>query len=265
MNPRCPITGIPAFTSAATVDATTWPPSSFTAAAPVRFSTRPALRSASSVDTYGQDSAIQDDPVWGPGDAWEEARRLPPGTQRARAFAAALAEAREDPATPLDPRLQVAYEAFREDQRAYRSDAARILAEGMHAAANAPWSAVSLAGICRRLGAYERADEVLAGRYGMATDPAERLNLLQEWAIVAGAAGWLERERDLLGMALARGGEDAYQILGRQALAAGRRRQALALFRVLLEHHSGPERLTDAPAWALRGWGLALLPAAGDA
>lgn len=215
-------------------------------------------------DAAQSGAASRDDPLWGPGEAWISAQSLPPGTRRARAFAAALQEVAGDPAT-LAPRLQAAYEAFREDQAAYRSDAGRILAEGMHDAAQAAWSAFNLASIHRLLGDYERADEVLADRYRMATDRAERLDLLQGRAIVAGAAGWLERERDLLGMALARGGEDSYQILGRQALAAGRRRRALALFRVLLEHHFGPQRLADAPPWALRGWGLALLPTAGDA
>lgn len=214
--------------------------------------------------SHGQGSAIQDEPAGGPADAWEEAQSLPPGTRRARAFAAALAQVDEDRAS-LQPRLQAAYEAFREDEAAYRSDAARILAEGMHDAAQATWSAINLASICRLQGAYERADEVLAGHHARATDPTERLDLLLGRAILAGAAGWLERERDLLGMALARGGQDAYQILGRQALAAGRRRQALALFRVLLEHHFGPQRLAQAPPWALRGWGLALLPTPGDA
>lgn len=209
------------------------------------------------------DAARQDDPQWGPGDAWAEAQSLPPGTARARAFAAAMAEVAGDPAT-LQPRLQAAYDAFRQDERAYRADAALILAEAMHSADNRAWSAFSLSNICRRLGDYDRADRVLAARYEIATDPVERLNLLQGRAIVAGAAGWLGRERDLLGMALARGGEDAYQILGRQALAAGNTGLALTLFRVLLEHHSGPERLADAPPWALRGWGLALLPAPGD-
>jgi len=207
-------------------------------------------------DAARQDVSQQDVSQWGPGDAWKEARSP-------RAFAAALAEVADDPTT-LQPRLQAAYEAFREDQRAFRPAAARILAEGMHDAANATWSAFNLAAICRRLGDYDRADEVLLGRFLAATDPAERLDLLQGRAIVAGAAGRLGLERELLGRALARGGEDAYQILGRQALAAGHRDRALTLFRVLLEHHFEPDRLADAPPWALRGWGLALLPAPGD-
>lgn len=192
-------------------------------------------------------------------DAWHAARTLPPGLPRAEAIARALRDAAGDPAA-LQERLAAAFEAFLEDHDAYRAEAARTIAEAMFAADEASWSAFCLEGILRRGGEYELADEVLAARQERATEPRERVELLERRAIVAAGAGWLARERDLLGAALAAGGTDAYQILGRLELAAGRRSAARTLFRALVARGAGDAPDGEPPAWGLRGWGLALLP-----
>lgn len=192
---------------------------------------------------------------------WEVARALPGGLQRARAFAAVLADASGD-SERLEAALGAAYECFREEERAYRVEAATTLAEAVHAAAGAGWSAHNLAGIARRAGDYPRADAVLEDELARASTRDERVDLLEARAIVAAGAGWRDQERALLGAALARGGEDACQMLGRIALAQGRLARARTLFRRLVERAWGtPQKEAAAPPWALRGWGLALLPA----
>jgi hypothetical protein len=181
--------------------------------------------------------------------------------ERESALIEAMVEASGDPVA-LHPKLLAAYDAFRAAHDAYRGEAALALAEAMHAHAHATWSAYCLEGILRKLGDYATGDEVLRLQLEAVSDPAERLDLLQRRAILAAGAGWPRRERAYLGAALALGGTDSLQMLGRLALASGQQTghqdRARILFRVLLERHRGDP--AEAPPWALRGWGLALLP-----
>ena len=66
-------------------------------------------------------------------------------------------------------------------------------------------------------------------------------------------AGRTDLARRDLGAALARGSSDAGVVLGRIALTEGRLEDARAIFRELLAEEP-PQ------AWALRGWGLTMLP-----
>lgn len=181
-----------------------------------------------------------------------------PTPERALEIAAGLHAVADDPAE-LEPRVTAAWNAWRAAYDAYHGEAARTLAEAMHAVTAAPWSAEVLEGTCRRLGDYASADRVLAEQLQRPADPAVRRTLLERRAIVAAGAGWLEREREFLGRALAAGGPDAYQMLARRALAEGRLARARALFRALVERHLTTP--AEAPPWALRGWGITLLPA----
>jgi hypothetical protein len=192
-----------------------------------------------------------------PGEAFVAARHLAPGDARARAFAAALEEPPDDAAA--FPVLNAAYQAFLEDEAAFRGSAARALAEAMHARARATWSASCLEGIARRQGDYATADEVLREQVEATAPGSERTELVLRRALAATGAGARELARDLLGQALVEGALDAYQMLGMEALSAGRLARARRLFGVLVERDRvhGEER---AP-WALRGWGVAQLPA----
>ena len=151
----------------------------------------------------------------------------------------------------------IAYEAFVDDEGRFDGEAAQILAHAMHASAQATWSAFAVERIARRLGDYDGADAVLAERLARTRVEDERLDLLQRRGLGALGAGRRDLALDLLGRALAAGGADAAQMLGREALASGQRDRAAALFRRLLASRQDPA--PDTP-WALRGWGLALLP-----
>lgn len=179
---------------------------------------------------------------------------------RAVEIAEGLHAVADDPQA-VEPRLREAFEAWRVAYDGYRGEAARTIAEAMHAVAAERWSAEVLEGTCRRLGDYASADRALAEQIRRTVDPAERRALLERRAIVAAGAGWTEREREFLGRALAAGGTDAYQMLARRALADGETARARTLFRALVERHL--DTPAEAPPWALRGWGMTLLPAAG--
>ena len=195
---------------------------------------------------------------YAPAEAWLAARVLEPGLARALAFAQALEEASDAVALA---RQIVAYDAFQVEVASFRGEAARILAHAMHASAQLTWSATCVEFISRRLGDYDAADAVLMERLQQTDVPGERLDLLQLRGLGAMGAGRTRQARDLLGRALALGGADAAPMLGREALALGRRERAAALFRTLLTPSRDPAPNTP---WALRGWGLSLLPAAAE-
>ncbi|TDJ70923.1 MAG: hypothetical protein E2O39_09240 [Planctomycetota bacterium] len=208
-------------------------------------------------------AAVEIPARWEPGEAWLAARVLEPGVVRASAYGFALAEARSDP-TELQRRLTAAYEAFGADVLELRLESAEQLAVAMHDAADATWSALTLALLSTRLGRFDRADELLGREYGRARTSAERLDVLGRWAIAALGAGRTERARDRLGIALALGSGDAHQILGLLALSRGAGDRARRLFGALLVRAAGTGREPlEATPWALRGWGLALLPSSG--
>ncbi|MCP3915800.1 MAG: hypothetical protein GY711_09610 [bacterium] len=198
--------------------------------------------------------------AFAPGEAWPTARAVVPGAVRARAFADVLAGAEGLADDARLVRRRAAFAAFLEDEAAFRPEPATVIARAMNAEAQATWSAYCVEGIARRSGRYDEADAVLAARLGAVSDPRESLDVLQRRAISAAGAGLDERALDYLGSALARGGTDATQILARGALASGQRDRARRLFRTLLG--PGPTGTAPAAPWALRGWGMAQLPAA---
>ncbi|MDA1264336.1 MAG: hypothetical protein O2816_04570 [Planctomycetota bacterium] len=206
-------------------------------------------------------AASQDDP-WAQGEAWRVAQDTTADpARRVTALVAAIEEVAGD-AAAAQPRLVLAFEEFQREHDRFEGARATALARAMHRAAGATWSAYCLEGILRRTGDYRGAQEVLVAHLAGLDPGPERTDVVQRSAIVAAGAGWLEQERAALGRALVHGGTDAHQMLGRLALAAGRTEEARRLFRVLLEQHAGDPAQT--PPWALRGWGLALLPPAAD-
>lgn len=211
-------------------------------------------------------------------DAWEAARQLPDGPERTAAIVASLAEDTWAtlPVTARGERLEVAYRAFLGAEARFAGDEMLGLAEAMHARDRAIWSAFCLEGALRRgFGRYGDAEgvlEALQREYEAAGDPAQRGEavraLVERRALVAAGAGEREHEAALLGRALGAGSADARQILGFAALRAGDVRGALAHFEVLLAGapsvEQAPTPARDLPPWALRGYGVALLPRASD-
>ena len=154
-------------------------------------------------------------------------------------------------------RQERAFELFQEAMDRYQAVEARALAEAMHRRAQATWSVFCVEGALRRAGDYDGAREALSRHLERSLAPDERTAVLLRRAIVGAGAGWTRQERADLGRGLARGASDAYQMLGRLALAQGRRDEARRLFGALLERNPGDP--SAAPPWALRGFGLALL------
>ncbi|MFT5051470.1 MAG: tetratricopeptide (TPR) repeat protein [Chlamydiales bacterium] len=162
----------------------------------------------------------------------------------------------------LGPLLGEAYDAFRTEAGALRLPQAEALAVAMHERAQAAWSALTLALLSTRMGEYDRAEQVLRDQYERTEPGPQRVELLERRAIAAAGAGRRERSLDLLGRALIMGGRDAQQMLGREALARADYARAEQLFGALLPPITVGKQPYDAgevPAWALRGWGLALL------
>lgn len=194
-------------------------------------------------------------------DSWPLLRGMQPGPARAKAMCKALKSGAEG----LEPGrwaqlLKLSYESFLEELGLYAGQSARDLAEAMYGSAPATWSVLCLEGAARRTGDLGRAAEVLEGGMVLNAD-ADRLELRERRAIVAAGAGELPTELDWLGRALLLRGNDGLQMRARLALAMGARQRSRGLFRVLVDRSRGPApALGEPPPWALRGWGLALLP-----
>ena len=135
------------------------------------------------------------------------------------------------------------------------AEGALPIQEVLHARYQTVWSAIDLALTRTRLGDREGADTALAAtieREEGAGRPSA--DLWSQRGISALGFGDERRARDYFGQALARGSEDAALVLGWLELEAGRLEAARKAFR--------PSILSEQPAaWALRGWGLTLLPA----
>ena len=164
--------------------------------------------------------------------------------------------------------LVEAWQAFLGEEQAFRLDRAEQLALAMHARAKATWSALSLALLSTRMGEHERAIQVLTEQLQQSPASADRLVLLQRRAIAEAGAGNVQANLDLLGQALVLGGTDAQQMLGRYYLGQAQYTRAGALFSALLPPLSRGRAPYEAdgqvPAWALRGWGVALLGSRAD-
>ncbi|MFT7676107.1 MAG: hypothetical protein ACI8QC_000074 [Planctomycetota bacterium] len=153
------------------------------------------------------------------------------------------------------------YAAFLEDHDRFAALPARLIAEAMHSTAQATWSAFCVEGISRRYGDHDRAIAVIDERLlavAQAGTIQEQAELLERRAISAMGANRKPLAEASLGRALRLGGQDALQILGKIALDAGRREEACRLFSALLARSQA--RGDEAAPWALRGWGVSLLP-----
>lgn len=196
-------------------------------------------------------------------DPWPSLRGMPPGAARAQA----LCEALECGPGALEQGhwsrlLEVAYAAFLEELGLYAGEPACNVAEAMYLAAPAPWSSLCLEGVTRRTGNLARSAQVLERGLAIEMDPVTQLELLERRSIVAAGAGELAVQLDWLGRSLIQKGSDGLQMRARIALAQGARKRSTVLFRVLVDRSRGPlPTLGVPPPWALRGWGLALLPA----
>jgi len=176
---------------------------------------------------------------------------MPPGAERAQALTAGLAQVNS---AQLQAYLVLAFEEFMHQNQAWRLDLARPLAEAMHARAQATWSAMSLALVCTRGGDGARARRVLEEQLARTPPGPDQYDLFERLGLALQGAGDERAALAPLGSALARGSANAAVVLGRSALREGRLGKARALFRSHLGE--GP-----AQAWALRGWGLSMVPA----
>lgn len=157
-----------------------------------------------------------------------------------------------------DGLIQEAWQAWVTAYDGYAGERALLLARAMHEVSGAIWSVEILEGTCRRLGLYEHAAAVIQEQLTRTPSGPDQVFLLERRALVAAGAGDPSAQLEFLGRALAAGGVDAQQVLGRRALSAGRLERARGLFRGLVERQT-LEGGVNAP-WALRGWGVTLLP-----
>lgn len=180
----------------------------------------------------------------------QEQGELPHGEARAAYLVEALERAAE---STLGPLIQEGFDELLLEVKAFRGASAKALAEALHRRAGAVWSAMSLALISTQTGDSDRATEVLRSAIEGASDPREEYDLLERLGLALQGSGQERRALAPLGSAFARGSVNAGVVLGRIALREGRLRQARAIFRTLLDED-------PPPSWALRGWGLAMLP-----
>ncbi len=149
--------------------------------------------------------------------------------------------------------LQVVFEEFIDSTRRYEIEQARALAEAMFARAPAGWSAMSLALICTRAGESSRALEVLRTQVAGTPEGPAQYELLERLGLAIQGSGHEAAALGPLGSAFARGSANAGVVLGRIALREGQLEQARSIFRTLLTQEP-PQ------SWAMRGWGLSMLP-----
>lgn len=186
-------------------------------------------------------------------EAWTVAGELSPGPARVRAVQQAL---HTTPA-PTRDQLLLAWNTAVDEARALRLEEGalpiQLVLQERYLAA---WSAIDLALTHSRLGNVTALDTLLTGsiaREEAAGRPTAEL--WSRWGIAVLGFGDESTARDYLGRALARGSSDAALVLGQLDLRAGRLQSARNGLR--------PSILSDPPAaWALRGWGVSLLPPA---
>jgi hypothetical protein len=193
------------------------------------------------------------DPGQGTQDAWQRAAALPAADP---ARAAAVVAALDATPGPLDEgALRLAWETGVEAARALRLDQAIAIQSALEERQPAAWSGMDLALSLDLSGRVGEADSVLERTIARANsaEPAALGELWSRRGLLWLGKGDERRARDHLGRALARGSRDAALLLAWLDLESGRLEGARAGFRAALyDDPSG--------AWALRGWGLALLP-----
>ena len=182
---------------------------------------------------------------------FDAVRALPQGVERSQAVIAIVEAA---PDAQLGEALQLGFDDFLAAAGRYDGEVALPLAEALHARADAPWSAMSLSLIHTRCGDPSRGVEVLRKAIVNVQEPATERDLVAALGLALVVSGQREPGLAAFGSAFCRGSDNAGVVLGRLALREGRLERARSIFRTLL-------RSTPPPAWALRGWGLSLLPA----
>ena len=182
-------------------------------------------------------------------DDWSELAALPAGPERGQRVAALL----ESAEGPLSIEAQqLAYEAGSRASDALDLELALRIQLPLHARVSAPWSAANLALTQGRKGNVDAADGIYAVLVQQV--PADQVpGIWGQRGILALGAGRGVSARAYLGRAMALGDPDASAVLAREALARHNLIAARNGFRTSLGR-------TQAHPWALRGWGLSLLP-----
>jgi len=176
---------------------------------------------------------------------------LPPGPEHVRATLEGLAGVPE----PTRAQLEVAFQAGVDEARALSfAEGAVPIQRALHERYRAPWTAMNLALSLRQDGRRDEADAVYAA--AIAAEEAAGRSAAALWSqrgILWGGAGDEGRARSYLGRALSEGSADAGIVLAWMELGAGRPGRAREGFRAALDD-------AGARPWALRGFGLTLLP-----
>jgi hypothetical protein len=186
-------------------------------------------------------------------EAWLLADLLPPGPARVQAVLRAL----DDSAALGQDRLLFAWNVSVEEARALRFEKGALpIQERLWQRSPASWSGSDLSRTLSLLGRSAEADAVLGETIAL-EEAAGRptMDLWSQRGIQTLGAGNEALARDYFGHALGQGSLDAALVLGREDLAHGRLDAARKGLRP-------PILSGDDTGWALRGWGLALLPAA---
>ena len=188
----------------------------------------------------------------GAGDTWAELSALPPGQDRGLRVAALLRGSEGE--LPIEAQ-RLAFDAARRAADAYELDLALAIQEALDERVGADWSAFNLALTLQKLGRVDAADSVYA-RLLTAAPKARQASLWGQRGILALGAGRGVSGRAHLGHALALGDPDAAAVLAREDLARHNLIPARNGFRAALARN-------QAHPWALRGWGLSVLPTPG--
>jgi hypothetical protein len=186
-------------------------------------------------------------------EAWLLAEVLPAGPARVQAVLRAL----DDTAALGQDQLLFAWNVSVEEARALRYEAGALpIQERLWRRSPASWSGSDLSRTLSLIGRSAEADAVLTETIAL-EEAAGRptMDLWSQRGIQTLGAGNEALARDYFGHALGQGSMDAALVLGREDLAHGRLDAARKGLRP-------PILSGDDTGWALRGWGLALLPAA---
>lgn len=187
-----------------------------------------------------------------PGDTWESLGALEPGPSRGKRIAALLRAEEGELGLPAQ---RLAFAAANRAVDAFELPLALELQEALDARVGAAWSTFNLALTLQKAGQPQRADELFVRMLEEAS-PDERGSIWGQRGIVALGAGRSVFGRACLGRALAMGDADAAAVLAREALARHNLGSAQSGFRVALARN-------QTHPWALRGWGLSMLPVPG--
>jgi hypothetical protein len=185
-------------------------------------------------------------------DTWSELAALPPGSARGARVAALL---ESGTGAPPPEAQQLAFDAARRAADAYELELALSILRPLHARVEADWSAFNLALTLQKLGAADAADSIYA-KLLQKTPRARQGSIWGQRGILALGAGHGVSGRARLGHALALGDPDAAAVLARESLARHNLGSARNGFRAALARN-------QAHPWALRGWGLSVLPTPG--